>query len=249
MARFGVTVDPDDIDRFSAHSASWWDPRGSFQPLHRINPVRIEFIRRHLLAHFQRDARSLSPFTGLDLADIGCGGGLIAEPMARLGFRVTGIDADRTAIATARDHAEQSGLAADYRVGDVEALAANAQIFDVVLALEIVEHVADRDRFLAGLGGLVKPGGVLIGATLNRTARSYALAILGAEYVLGWLPPGTHDWRRFVRPSEFVLGLRRAGLRTTSLVGLGYDWATGGWQESEDLSVNYMLMAMRHPAF
>jgi len=180
MTRFGDTVDPEDIDRFTAHSAGWWDPQGTFQPLHRINPARIDFIRRYVQAHFHRDARSLSPFTGLDLADIGCGGGLTAEPMTRLGFRVNGIDADAGAIATARAHAEAGGLTIDYRVGDVEILAANGQAFDVVLALEIIEHVADRDRFLAALAALVKPGGVVIGATLNRTARSFALAILGA---------------------------------------------------------------------
>ncbi|MGC2412452.1 MAG: bifunctional 2-polyprenyl-6-hydroxyphenol methylase/3-demethylubiquinol 3-O-methyltransferase UbiG [Stellaceae bacterium] len=245
MAEIGDSVDPEDIDRFAAQSASWWDQTGSFRALHQINPVRIDFIRRELLAHFKRDARSLSTFTGLSLADIGCGGGLVAEPMTRLGFSVTGIDAGGAAIATARAHALASGLAIDYRVADIEALARAGERFDVVLALEIVEHVADRDAFFAALGTLVKPGGVFIGATLNRTARSFALAIIGAEYVLGWLPRGTHDWRRFVRPSEFVLGLRRAGLATTQRAGLGYDWRQGGWSESGDLSVNYMLVALR----
>jgi 2-polyprenyl-6-hydroxyphenyl methylase/3-demethylubiquinone-9 3-methyltransferase len=245
MSEFGDTVDKEDIDRFAAHSASWWDPRGSFQPLHRINPVRIDFVRRELLRHFQRDARSLSPFTGLRLADIGCGGGLIAEPMTRLGFRVTGLDADEQAIATAREHAAASGLAIDYRVADIESLVRAGERFDVVLALEIIEHVADRDAFLAAIGALVRPGGAVIGATLNRTARSFALAVVGAEYVLGWLPRGTHDWQRFVRPSEFVLGLRRAGLATSRLAGIGYDWRTGGWSQTDDLSVNYMLVAVR----
>jgi len=245
MSEFGDTVDPGDINRFAAQSASWWDPSGSFRPLHQINPIRIDFIRRELLAHFHRDLRLLSPFSGLTLADIGCGGGLIAEPMTRLGFRVTGLDADAQAIATARAHAEGSGLAIDYRAADIEALVRTGERFDVVLALEILEHVADRDAFLTALGALVRPGGAFIGATLNRTARSFALAIVGAEYVLGWLPRGTHDWRRFVRPSEFVLGLRRAGLRTTGLAGLGYDWRRGDWTQTEDLSVNYMLAAVR----
>jgi 2-polyprenyl-6-hydroxyphenyl methylase/3-demethylubiquinone-9 3-methyltransferase len=245
MAEFGDTVDPEDIDRFAAQSAGWWDPSGSFRPLHQMNPARLAFIRRQLLAHFDRDARSLSPFTGLSLADIGCGGGLVAEPMTRLGCTVTGIDADAQAIATARAHAEAAGLAIDYRVADIEALAGTGERFDIVLALEILEHVADRDAFFAALGILVKPGGLFVGATLNRTARSFALAIVGAEYVLAWLPRGTHDWRRFVRPSEFVLGLRRAGLATTRLAGLSYDWRSGSWSESDDLSVNYMLLAVR----
>jgi len=245
MGEFGDTVDPEDIDRFAAQSASWWDPRGSFRPLHQINPVRIDFIRRELLAHFHRDLRSLSPFSGLSLADIGCGGGLIAEPMTRLGFQVTGLDADAGAIATARAHAAASGLAIDYRVGDIDTLVRADERFDAVLALEIIEHVADRGAFLSAIGSLVRPGGVFIGATLNRTARSFALAIVGAEYVLGWLPRGTHEWRRFVRPSEFVLGLRRAGLATIRLAGLTYDWRRGDWTESGDLSVNYMLVAVR----
>jgi len=245
MDEFGDTVDRHDIGRFAAQSAGWWDPSGAFQPLHQINPARLDFIRSEMLAHFHRDARSLLPFAGLHLADIGCGGGLVAEPMARLGFTVTGIDAGTEAIAAARAHAEASGLAIDYRVADVDALARDGATFDAVLGLEIVEHVADREAFFAALGKLVKPGGIFIGATLSRTARSFALAIVGAEYLLRLLPPGTHDWRRFVRPSEFVLGLRRAGLATTRLAGLGYDWQGGKWAPSEDLSVNYLLAATR----
>ena len=245
MDEFGDTVDRADIDRFAAQSASWWDPEGSFRPLHRINPARLDFIRRQLLAAFGRDAFALRPFDGLTLVDIGCGGGLIAEPMARLGFAVTGIDAAAPAIDIARAHAEASGLAIDYRVADIETLARAGERFDVALALEIVEHVADRDAFFAALGAVLKPRGAFIGATLNRTGRSFALAIVGAEYLLGWLPRGTHDWQRFVRPSEFVLGLRRHGLVTTRLAGLSYDLRRGDWAESEDLSVNYMLAAMR----
>jgi 2-polyprenyl-6-hydroxyphenyl methylase / 3-demethylubiquinone-9 3-methyltransferase len=245
MNEDGDTVDREDIDRFAMQSASWWDPSGSFRPLHRINPARIKFIRRHLLAHFRRDARSLRPFDGLTLLDIGCGGGLVAEPMARLGCAVTGIDAGGEAIAAARAHAGASGIAVDYRVGTAEALARASERFDIVLALEIVEHVPDSDLFLAGLGRLLKPGGMFIGATLNRTTRSFALAIVGAEYLLGWLPRGTHDWNRFLRPSEFVLGLRRGGLRATHITGLGYDLLSGKWAESDDLSVNYMVVAVR----
>ena len=245
MADFGDTVDPDDINRFAAQSADWWDAHGSFGPLHRLNPTRLDLIRRHLVAHFGRDPHALAPFRGLTLADIGCGGGLVAEPMTRLGFHVTGVDAGAEAIAVARAHADASGLAIDYRAADIEALALTGERFDVVLALEIIEHVADRAAFFAALGALVKPGGAFIGATINRTAQSFALAIVGAEYVLRWLPRGTHDWHRFVRPSEFVLGLRRAGLATTALAGLSYDWPNGGWRESDDPSVNYMLVAVR----
>lgn len=245
MTEFGATVDPADINRFAAQSADWWDPSGSFRPLHRINPIRIDFIRHELLANFQRNPGSLAPFTGLSLADIGCGGGLVAEPMTRLGFAVTGLDASAEAIAAARAHAEASGLAIDYRVADIDWLAGAGERFDTVLALEIIEHVADREAFFAALAALLKPGGAFIGGTLNRTARSFALAIVGAEYVLGWLPRGTHEWRRFVRPSEFILGLRRAGLSTIRLAGLSYDWQRGGWRQSDDLSVNYMLVAVR----
>src|SRR6266851_1521366 len=164
MAEFGETVDPADIERFATYGESWWDPVGSFRPLHRINPARIGFIRRQLLAHFGRDAASLSPFAGLSLADIGCGGGLVAEPMTRLGCSVTGIDAGAAAIATARAHAEAGGLGIDYRVADIEALAGAGERFDIVLALEIIEHVADRDAFIGALGRLVKPGGLFVGA-------------------------------------------------------------------------------------
>jgi len=245
MNEFADTVDRRDVDRFAAQSADWWNPSGSLRPLHRLNPVRIDLIRRELLARFGRDPLVLSPFTGLSLADIGCGGGLVSEPMRRLGFTVTGIDAGAEAIASARAHAEASGLAIDYRVGDVSGPVRTGERFDVVLALEIVEHVADRDAFLGALGSLVKPHGVLIGATLNRTARAFTLAIVGAEFLLGWLTPGTHDWRRFVRPAEFAAGLRRSGLVLERLVGLGYDLPSGEWQESDDLSVNYMLVAAR----
>jgi len=246
----GSTADRDEIERFAAQSGDWWNPAGAFAPLHRLNPLRLDYIRSELLAHFGRDApfpekQALRPFDGLALLDIGCGGGLAAEPMARLGFKVTAIDAAAEAIEVARAHAGESGLAIDYRVATAEALAAEGRRFDAVLALEIVEHVADRDRFFAALGGLVRPGGAMIGATLNRTLRSFALAIVGAEYVLNWLPRGTHDWQRFVRPSEFALGLRRNGLATTRLAGVFYNVLSGGWSLSGDLSVNYLLTAVR----
>jgi 2-polyprenyl-6-hydroxyphenyl methylase/3-demethylubiquinone-9 3-methyltransferase len=239
------TVDDTEIARFAAQAGSWWDPAGSFRPLHRLNPARLGFIREQLVGHFGRDPRALRPFEGLTLADIGCGGGLIAEPMARLGFAVTAIDADAAAIAVARDHAADSGLSIDYRVETAESLVRRRRRFDVVLALEIVEHVTDPTIFLGACGALARPGGAFIGATLNRTPQSYALAIIGAEYLFGWLPRGTHDWSRFLRPSEFVLGLRRAGLVATRLRGLRYRLTSGDWVLTEDLSVNYMVMAAR----
>lgn len=245
MQEFRDTVDREETHRFAAQSAGWWDPEGSFRPLHRLNPTRLQFVRRELGAAFGRDGRSLQPFEGLRLVDIGCGGGLVAEPMARLGFAVTGIDAAAPAIEAARAHAEAGGLAIDYRVASAEQLAAAGERFDAALGLEIVEHVADRDAFFAALGALVRPGGAFVGATLNRTAQSVALVIVGAEYLLGWLPRGTHEWNRFVRPSEFVLGLRRHGLTATRLKGLSYEWRSGDWAESGDLSVNYMVAAVR----
>jgi 2-polyprenyl-6-hydroxyphenyl methylase / 3-demethylubiquinone-9 3-methyltransferase len=242
---FGDTVDPDDIGRFAAQSAGWWDPEGSFRPLHLLNPIRLQFVRRELLASFGRDARALRPFEGLRLLDIGCGGGLVAEPMARLGFAVTGIDAAAPAIDMAREHAAASGLAIDYRFATAEQIAAAGERFDAVLALEILEHVADREAFFAAISALVRPGGAFIGATLNRTPQSFALAIIGAEYLLGWLPRGTHDWNRFVRPSEFVLALRGHAFTVTRLAGLSYEWRRGEWAEADDLSVNYMVAATR----
>lgn len=244
MRATSATVDPQEIGRFAAHSGAWWDPKGSFRPLHGLNPARLGFIRQHLVAHFGRNISSLRPFEGLSLLDIGCGGGLIAEPMSRLGFRVTGIDADAEAIAVARAHAEATGLAIDYRIATAESTAVTNQRFDAVLALEIIEHVADPTVFFQCLGALVGKGGAFIGATLNRTVRSFALAIVGAEYILGWLPRGTHDWRRFLRPSEFVLGLRRNGLRPTELAGLSYDWPRGEWSLSRVTEVNYMVVAV-----
>jgi 2-polyprenyl-6-hydroxyphenyl methylase/3-demethylubiquinone-9 3-methyltransferase len=245
LGETSATVDPEEIGRFAAQAEAWWDPEGSFRPLHHINPTRLSFIRQQLLAHFGGNPSSLRPFDGLTLLDIGCGGGLIAEPMSRLGFRVTGIDASSEAIAVARAHAQAVGLTIDYRIATAESAAAADQRFDTVLALEIIEHVADPAAFLGCVGGLVKEGGAFVGATLNRTARSFALAIIGAEYLLGWLPRGTHDWRKFVRPSEFVLGLRPNGLRATQLTGIGYDLVHREWALSRDLEVNYMVMAVR----
>ena len=239
------TIDPGEIGRFATQAQSWWDPDGSFRAVHRVNPARLGFIRQYLTAHFGRDPSSLRPFAGLSLLDIGCGGGLVAEPMARLGFAVTGIDPGAEAIDAARAHAEAMGLTIDYRVAAAEAVAESGGQFDTVLALEVVEHVADPAAFFAAVGTLVGPGGSFIGATLNRTPRSFALAIIGAEYIFHWLMPGTHDWHKFLRPSQFILGLRRNGLVATQVAGVVYDPRRGEWSLSSDLRVNYMVGAAR----
>lgn len=245
MSARDPTIDAEEVDRFAAQAEAWWDPAGSFAALHRLNPVRLGFIRARLLDHFQRNSKDLQPFTGLRLLDIGCGGGLVSEPMARLGFAVTGIDAGGPGIAVARAHARSAGLVIDYRVATVESFADARERFDVILALEVIEHVADSDAFIAGMSRLVAPGGALIAATINRTARSFAQAIVGAEYVLGWIPRGTHDWRKFVAPSALVLGLRRNGLRPTEIAGISYRLATREWVLSRDTDVNYFVMAAR----
>ena len=244
-ASASTTVDPTEIARFAALAESWWDPAGKFKPLHKLNPLRLGFLRDRLTGHFGRDAAALQPFDGLRLLDIGCGGGLVAEPMARLGFAVTGIDAAAETIATARAHAEQTDLAIDYRAMAAETLAAAGEQFDVVLALEIVEHVANLGAFLAAATALLKPGGALVAATLNRTAKSYLFAIVGAEYVLGWLPRGTHDWRKFVRPSELAAALRRNRLRAVEIAGVSYNPLADRWSLTADLDVNYMVLALR----
>jgi 2-polyprenyl-6-hydroxyphenyl methylase/3-demethylubiquinone-9 3-methyltransferase len=243
--RADASVDAEEVNRFVARAAAWWEPGGSFQALHRFNPARLAFIRSQFSAHFARDPAALQPFAGLTLLDIGCGGGLVAEAMARLGFAVTGIDAGAEAIAAARTHADATGLRIDYRIAAAESLAAGGEQFHAVVALEVIEHVGDRQAFYGALGRLIRPDGALIAATLNRTAKSFVLAILGAEYILAWLPRGSHDWHKFVRPSELVLDLRRVGLRVTRLAGISLDLRTGDWQVSSDLAVNYLAAAVR----
>ncbi|HWK47126.1 MAG TPA: bifunctional 2-polyprenyl-6-hydroxyphenol methylase/3-demethylubiquinol 3-O-methyltransferase UbiG [Stellaceae bacterium] len=246
MAEQRSTVDPAEVERFARLAEEWWDPAGKFKPLHRFNPTRLGFIRDRMAARFGRDIAGTSPFGGLSLVDIGCGGGLVAEPMARLGFSVTGLDAVTQTIHTAEAHAAQAGLSIDYRATTAEALHAEGRRFDVVLALEVVEHVADLPAFLATAAGLVAPGGALIVSTINRTAKAFALAIIGAEYVLGWVPRGTHTWSKFVRPSELVAGLAPHGLAIEELTGTAYHPLTDSWHLApRDLDVNYMLLATR----
>lgn len=237
-----TTVDEAEIAHFSAMADEWWDAAGKFKPLHQMNPVRLQFIRDHISTAFGRDVTSSAPLNGLKLLDVGCGGGLICEPMARLGATITGIDAAEKNIHIASLHAQQMGLAIDYRHTTAEALAASGAQYDAVLALEIVEHVADVDAFLAAIAALVKPGGLLFMSTLNRTAKSYATAIIGAEYIMRWLPKGTHHWRKFLKPSELVLPLEKYGIRVHDLQGMAYDpWNTCWSLNPQSLDVNYLF--------
>ena len=245
-----ASVDPAEVAKFSALAAEWWDPTGKFAPLHKFNPVRLGFIRAEVAAHLGRDARSLRPFEGLSLLDIGCGGGLLSEPMARLGFAVTGADASEKNIGTAKAHAAQSGLlqgerAIDYRATTAESLVAEGVNFDVVLNMEVVEHVADVSAYLAACTALVKPGGLTFVATLNKTLKSLALAKIGAEYVLNWLPHGTHDWNRFIPPAELKRSLEETGLTVLKMQGVSFDPLNWDWKLSSDVDVNYMLVAKR----
>ncbi len=241
----GGTVDAAEIERFSALAEGWWDPEGKFKPLHVFNPVRVGFVRDAAISHFGRESGGLRPLEGLRILDIGCGGGLLCEPLSRLGAAVTGIDAAARNIEVARLHAEQVGLDIDYRCTTAEDLAAAGLEFDIVLSMEVVEHVADPALFLACVGRLTRPGGLAIAATLNRTAKAFALAIVGAEYVLRWLPRGTHDWRKFMRPSELARGLRGGGLAVQRTAGVSYDPLRRSWSLSDDLAVNYMMVATR----
>ena len=242
----GASVDPDEIAKFAALAGEWWDPAGKFAPLHQLNPARLTFIRDRIAAHKGRDPLTERPLAGLRVLDIGCGGGLLCEPMARLGARITGIDAAEQNVAVAAEHAALSGLGIDYRHSTAEALAGSGDHFDLVLNMEVVEHVADVAAFLQASAALVAPGGAMALATLNRTPKSFALAIVGAEYVLRWLPRGTHDWRRFLRPSELVASLRSAGLETRELTGVVYNPLTGAWRLApRDLEVNYMIFAVK----
>ena len=239
------TVDSAEIVRFSALADAWWDPEGDFSPLHRFNPVRLGYIRNRVCEHFDHDKCSLKPLEGLTVLDVGCGGGLVTEPIARMGAIAAAIDASERNISVASLHAEQGGLAIDYRVAAVETLAAEKKQFDIVLALEIIEHVADVDLFMASCVALTKTGGLLIIATLNRTAKAYALAIVGAEYVLRWMPRGTHQWKKFVKPSELALLLTGNDAEIVDMTGVTYNPLKDDWRLSKDVAVNYMLCATK----
>jgi len=238
------SIDAREIAGFAAVADRWWDPRGPFRPLHRLNPLRLAYIRDALVASFALDGTADRPLAGLEIADIGCGGGLVCEPLARLGARVTGVDASPEALAVAREHAAASGLAIDYVEATAEELVARGRRFDAVTALEIVEHVADRPAFVADCCRLVKPGGSLVLSTLNRTPRAFALAIVAAEQLLRWVPRGSHRWNRFVRPAELARDLRGGGARTLDVAGMAYDPLADRWSLSKDVAVNYILHAV-----
>lgn len=240
------SVDPEEVERFSRIAAEWWDPKGKFAPLHKFNPTRLTFIRDKALARFGRDPLARRPFEGLRLLDIGCGGGLLSEPMCRLGFQVTGVDASARNIGTASTHAAEQGLIIDYRCATAEQLLAEqTQPFDVILNMEVIEHVADPGAYLRSCAQLMAPGGIMIVATLNRTLKALALAKVGAEYVLRWLPAGTHDWRKFLKPEELRDFLASEPVQVDGPYGVVFNPLTGRWSQARDSEVNYMMTVTR----
>lgn len=244
-SRSSGTASPGEVARFAAMAGEWWDVDGKFRPLHRMNASRVDFVRTRAAAHFGRDPGVDRPLGGLTCLDIGCGGGLMSEPLCRLGARVTGIDAAAESVRAASHHAQSQGLDIAYRHATPEVLVEEGLDFDLVLNMEVVEHAADSRAFLAAASRLVRPGGAMAASTINRTVKSFALAKLGAEYVLRWLPPGTHDWNRFVRPSELAAGLRPHGVEIVELRGLCYSVLADGWSLGEDMKVNYLAFAVR----
>ena len=240
------TIDPTEVAKFEAMAAEWWDPNGKFKPLHMLNPCRLDYITAQIAAEFDRDLRDKAPFAGLRLLDIGCGGGLLSEPMARLGATVVGADAAPRNIPVAQVHAAQSGLDIDYRHTTAEDLAAAGEEFDTVLNMEVVEHVADPQTYLTACQQLLKPGGLHICSTINRNPKSYAMAIVGAEYIMRWLPKGTHDWTKFITPDELFDLLRNAGLEPVDRKGFVFNPITWGWRLSDrDMSVNYVTASVK----
>lgn len=239
------TLDAEEIKRFSRIAAEWWDPLGKFRPLHQIGPPRLSFIRDAAIAHFKLDGAGLKPLKGLSALDIGCGGGLVSEPLARMGAIVTGIDPAERNIAIAQSHAEPQGLAIDYRAVRIEDIVAKGETFDIVACLEVVEHVPDVAAFIAQCAAALRPGGLAIFSTINRNFKSWALAIVGAEYVLGWLPIGTHQWDRFVTPEEMTAHTAAAGLANPRFSGIVYNPLKDAWSLSADTDVNYVLSVVK----
>lgn len=240
-----TTVDPAEVARFEQMAQTWWDPKGPMGILHKFNPVRLAYIRDEACRRFGRDPRSVRSLDGLRILDVGCGGGVLSEPLARLGAQVTGLDPAAGNIAVARLHAERAGVAVDYREETVEAVVGRGERFDIVLAMEVVEHVTDVQAFVTACCLGVRPGGFLAMATLNRTLRAFALAIVGAEYVLGWLPKGTHQWEKFVTPEELTLAVEASGFAVTDRTGIVYNPLRDQWSLSRDMAVNYMVLAAR----
>jgi 2-polyprenyl-6-hydroxyphenyl methylase/3-demethylubiquinone-9 3-methyltransferase len=238
-----TTIDDAEVARFSAMAAEWWNPSGKFRPLHKFNPVRLAYIRDQVAARFGRDPHAAKPFEGLRFLDIGCGGGLLCEPMARLGAEVVGVDPSEVNIEVAKLHAAESHVKVDYRAGTAEELADAGEKFDVVLNMEVVEHVADVSLFVARCAEMVKPGGLMFVATINRTMKAWGLAIVGAEYLLRWLPKGTHQYEKLVRPDELEKALAEAGMTIADRTGVTYNPLADRWQQSRDMDVNYMLLA------
>lgn len=240
------TVDPSEVAKFEAMAAEWWDPTGKFKPLHMLNPCRLDYITQQIAGEFGRDLHGDAPFAGLRILDIGCGGGLLAEPMARLGADVVGADAAARNIPVAQLHAEQSGLEIDYRNITAEEMAAAGEQFDVVLNMEVVEHVADPLAYLTACQQLLKPGGLMVCSTINRNAKSFAVAILGAEYVMRWLPKGTHEWSKFITPDELYELIGNAGLTPVDRKGFVFNPILWSWSLSDrDLSVNYVTSSTK----
>ena len=246
MAQVNQTVDDAEIAKFEAMATEWWDPNGKFKPLHMLNPTRLDYITRQIAAEFGRDLTTPLPFAGLRLLDIGCGGGLLSEPMARLGAEVVGADAAPRNIPVAQIHAQKSGLTIDYRHTTAEALAAAGEQFDVVLNMEVVEHVADPLAYLTACQQLLKPGGLMICSTINRNPKSFLMAIIGAEYVMRWLPKGTHEWAKFITPDELYDLIRKASLDPVDRKGFVFNKLTWSWSISgRDLSVNYVTASLK----
>jgi 2-polyprenyl-6-hydroxyphenyl methylase/3-demethylubiquinone-9 3-methyltransferase len=240
-----ATLDPEEVQRFSRLASEWWDPNGKFRPLHQIGPPRLSFIRDEAVARFGRDPKALRPLSGLTALDIGCGGGLVAEPLSRMGATVTAIDPAERNIAIAKSHAEAQGLAIDYRAARVEDLVAEKRTFDIVACLEVVEHVPDPEKFVAECSALVRPGGLAIFSTINRTFKAWALAIVGAEYILGWLPRGTHQWDRFIKPEDLARFVEAAGLEAPRFEGITYNPLRDVWSRNPDTDVNYLMSAKK----